>query len=245
MKRIILIFSFLLSLLASRANEDVFKRPLNRVFVCDKAEIFTQQQHTALTLKLQTILRETSVQILVFTTTDLLGYDIADFANRLRDSWSIGQDGKWIVIVYKPQTIESKEKVTIQTGHYVMTYISMAARDQIVSDKMLPYFSDGNVYVGIDGAVDECMSFVKTTFSKVPHPKSQSMWDRWSVRVAVIIVGLLIIVVFILIIIKVVSDHYTAGGRYGRLFRGGFTNYAGTLSGFDGFGGISGSWYSE
>ena len=77
MKRIILIFSFLLSLLASRANEDVFKRPLDRVFVCDKAEIFTQQQHTALTLKLQTILRETSVQMLVFTTTDLLGYDIA------------------------------------------------------------------------------------------------------------------------------------------------------------------------
>ena len=82
---------------------------------------------------------ETSVQVLVYTTTDLHGYDIAAFADRLREGWSIGQNGKCIVIVYKPLTIEPKEDVTMRTS-------------------------------------------------------------------------------------------------YGRLFRGGFTNYAGTLSGFDGFG---------
>jgi len=56
---------------------------------------------------------ETSVQVLVYTTTDLHGYDIAAFADHLREGWSIGQNGKCIVIVYKPLTIESKEDVTM------------------------------------------------------------------------------------------------------------------------------------
>ena len=57
------------------------------------------------------------VLVLVYTTTDLHGYDIAAFADRLREGWSIGQNGKCIVIVYKPLTIESKEDVTMRTGY--------------------------------------------------------------------------------------------------------------------------------
>ena len=54
---------------------------------------------------------------MVYTTTDLHGYDIAAFADHLREGWSIGQNGKCIVIVYKPLTIESKEDVTMWTSY--------------------------------------------------------------------------------------------------------------------------------
>ena len=94
MKRAIFILSLILTFVVASAQDDVFKRPIDRTFVCDKAEVFTQQQRTALTSKLQTFLRETSVLVLVYTTTDLHGYDIAAFADRLRDGWSIGQNGK-------------------------------------------------------------------------------------------------------------------------------------------------------
>lgn len=64
MKRAIFILSLILTFVAASAQDDVFKRPIDRTFVCDKAEVFTQQQRTALTSKLQTFLRETSVLVL-------------------------------------------------------------------------------------------------------------------------------------------------------------------------------------
>lgn len=233
MKRAIFILSLILTFVAASAQDDVFKRPIDRTFVCDKAEMFTQQQRTALTSKLQTFLRETSVQVLVYTTTDLHGYDIEAFADRLREGWGIGQNGKSIVIVYKPLTIESKEDVTMRTGYGMASYVTDV--DKIISDKMIPYFRQGDVYVGINSAVDECISLVKSHVKAPVKAKTRNLWDMKYVLV-IVLVGFLIVVVLILVIVRILSNHYKNGGRYGRLFRGGFTNYAGTLSGFDGFG---------
>lgn len=233
MKRAIFILSLILTFVAASAQDDVFKRPIDRTFVCDKAEVFTQQQRTALTSKLQTFLMETSVQVLVYTTTDLHGYDIAAFADHLREGWSIGLNGKCIVIVYKPLTIESKEDVTMRTGYGMASYVTDV--DKIISDKMIPYFRHGDVYVGIDCAVDECMSLVKSHAKAPAKAKTRNLWDMKFVLI-IVLVGFVIVVVLILVIVRILSNHYKNGGRYGRLFRGGFTNYAGTLSGFDGFG---------
>ena len=233
MKRAIFILSLFLAFVAASAQDDVFKRPFDRIFVCDKAEAFTQQQRTALTSKLQTFLMETSVQVLVYTTTDLHGYDIEAFADRLREGWSIGQNGKCIVIVYKPLTIESKEDVTMRTGYGMASYVTDV--DKIISDKMIPYFRQGDVYVGINSAVDECISLVKSHAKTHVKAKTRNLWDMKFVLV-IVLVGFLIVVILIVVIARILSNHYKNGGRYGRLFRGGFTNYAGTLSGFDGFG---------
>ncbi|MBR6804594.1 MAG: TPM domain-containing protein [Paludibacteraceae bacterium] len=233
MKRAIFILSLILTFVAASAQDDVFKRPIDRTFVCDKAEVFTQQQRTALTSKLQTFLMETSVQVLVYTTTDLHGYDIAAFADHLREGWSIGQNGKCIVIVYKPLTIESKEDVTMRTGYGMAAYVPNA--DKIISDKMIPYFRQGDVYVGINSAVDECISLVKSHAKAPVKAKTRNLWDMKYVLV-IVLVGFLIVVILIVVIARILGNHYKNGGRYGRLFRGGFTNYAGTLSGFDGFG---------
>ncbi len=43
MKRAIFILSLILTFVAASAQDDVFKRPIDRTFVCDKAEVFTQQ----------------------------------------------------------------------------------------------------------------------------------------------------------------------------------------------------------
>lgn len=43
MKRAIFILSLILTFVAASAQDDVFKRPIDRMFVCDKAEVFTQQ----------------------------------------------------------------------------------------------------------------------------------------------------------------------------------------------------------
>ena len=81
MKRILFIIIFLAVNFASFA--DVFDRPSELRLVVDSANAFTIDQRAALTAKLDSFDIETSTQIQIYTTTNLQGYDIVDFAQRL------------------------------------------------------------------------------------------------------------------------------------------------------------------
>ena len=165
MRKIILFFTFLAVSLASFA--DVFDRPAEVNLVVDNANAFRKKQAEALRAKLDSFERATTVQIQIYTTKDLQGYDIVDFAQRLGEGWGIGQEGanNGIVIVYKPKTAREDGEVTIQVGYGIEPLMPDAVCKQIIDYEMIPRFKRDQIYGGIDKAVDICMSLTRGEFT--------------------------------------------------------------------------------
>lgn len=164
MKRILFIITFLAVAFTSFA--DIFDRPLEVRLVVDNANVFTPEQYEALTAKLDSFERATTVQLQIYTTTDLQGYDIMDFAQRIGEGWGVGQDStnNGIVIVYKPKTQTEKGEVTIQTGYGIEPLIPDAVCKRIIDQEMIPYFREDSVYEGLVRAVEVCISLTRGEF---------------------------------------------------------------------------------
>ena len=161
MRRILFIITFLSTTFATFAYDDIFRRPTEVHLVVDSADVFTTEQFAALTAKLDSFERATMVQIQIYTTYYLYGYDIVDFAQRLGEGWGVGQEGadNGIVIVCKPKTMFVKGEVTIQVGYGIEPFMPDAVCKQIIDYEMIPEFRNGDYYSGIDRAVDLCMQF--------------------------------------------------------------------------------------
>ena len=117
MKRILFIITFLVATI--NAFADIFDRPAEVNLVVDNAHAFTHEQFEALTARLDSFDRASTVQIQIYTTTDLQGYDIVDFAQRLGVGWGVGlaETNNGIVIVYKPKTETENGEVWPGTIH--------------------------------------------------------------------------------------------------------------------------------
>ena len=256
MKRILLIITFLAAAVTSFADDDIFSRPAEQALVVDNANAFTDEQHSALTEKLEAFNRETSTQILIYTTNDLHGYDIADFGQRLGEGWGVGQNGfdNGIVIVYKPKTDYESGRVTIQTGYGIESLIPDARCSWIINYKMIPHFRQNEIYEGIDEAVDACIAMTKGEFQPADQRLEHTAGD-----IAAIVFFIVFIVVTVLLALKFGKNHYTTPGSSvyrsgtwhssdwssgGRSSGGGFSHssFGGFGGGHFGGGGASGSW---
>ena len=161
MRRILFIITFLSTTFATFAYDDIFSRPAEVHLVVDSADVFTTEQYAALTAKLDSFERATTVQIQIYTTYYLYGYDIVDFAQRLGEGWGVGLESadNGIVIVCKPKTMYANGEVTIQVGYGIEPFMPDAVCKQIIDNEMIPEFKKGHYYSGIDRAVDLCMQF--------------------------------------------------------------------------------------
>lgn len=161
MRRILFIITFLSTTFATFADDDIFRRPAEVHLVVDSANVFTTEQFAALTAKLDSFERVTTVQIQIYTTYYLYGYDIVDFAQRLGEGWGVGQEGvdNGIVIVCKPKTMYANGEVTIQVGYGIEPFMPDVVCKQIIDKEMIPEFKKEHYYSGIDRAVDLCMQF--------------------------------------------------------------------------------------
>jgi len=178
MKRILFIIIFLAVNYTSFA--DVFDRPSELRLVVDSANAFTVEQLAALTAKLDSFDIETSTQIQIYTTTNLQGYDIVDFAQRLGEGWGVGKEGfdNGIVIVYVPKTDSTSGEVTIQTGYGIEPLIPDAICKRIIELEMIPCFKKDSVFEGFNRAVDVCISLTKGEF-KADDYGNESIGGFW------------------------------------------------------------------
>ena len=174
MKRILFIITFLVA--TTNTFADIFDRPAEVNLVVDNANAFTHEQFEALTARLDSLDRASTVQIQIYTTTDLHGYDIVDFAQRLGEGWGVGQaeTNNGIVIVYKPKTETENGEVTIQTGYGIEALIPDAVCKRIINNEMIPNFRKDSVYEGINNAVGVCISLVKGEFKAEDYGYSYS-----------------------------------------------------------------------
>ena len=216
MRRISLIIIFLAVTLTSFA--DVFDRPSEVRLVVDNANAFTAEQADALTAKLDSFERATTVQIQIFTTTDLQDYDVMDFAQRLGEGWGVGKEGfdNGIVIVYKPKTQTEKGEVTIQTGYGIEPLIPDATCKRIIDREMIPNFRNDSVYEGIDKAIDVCISLVKGDFKADDYQNNNSggFWD-WVFDHIVLCLVLGMVGFWVIILLIVVIYLVCTGGGGG------------------------------
>ncbi|MGD9993596.1 MAG: YgcG family protein [Salinivirgaceae bacterium] len=261
---LVVLFTFLNAIQAN----DIFTKPQEKQLVIDNAAVLAQSEEEALKQKLHQFSNETSTQVLIYTTNDLLGYDVADFAQRLGEGWGVGQKGfdNGIVIVFKPKD-ETPGRITLQTGYGIEPVIPDAIANRIIDIEMIPEFKNGNIYQGIDKAVDVCISLTKGEFTADGYKEQTASDDS--------IAGFIIVlIIFIFTFISAFgrakkNKHYTTGsksnlplwttlfllgGSSGRSsgwgnFSGGSGSFGGGGSSFGGFGGgsfggggASGSW---
>jgi uncharacterized protein len=144
--------------LAAQA-QNVPPRPNPPRLVNDLAGLLQPQEVAALEQKLVAYNDSTSSQIAVVTVPTLDGNDIADYSQKLYESWGIGQKGKDNGILV---LVAAKERTArIQTGYGLEGAVPDALAKRIISNVLVPAFKQNQYYAGLDRATDALISLAK------------------------------------------------------------------------------------
>jgi uncharacterized protein len=256
---------FLITIVSSEIGaQDLPQKPYPPRLVNDFAGMLKGNQVDALENKLVAFNDSTSTQIAIVTIDDLQGYDIADYAQRLAQSWGIGQKdlNNGMLILVKPKTESSKGYVAIEQGYGLEGAIPDITCAEIIDYEILPAFREGDYYGGLDKATTILMQLASGEFSADEYGKSGKD-DMSSATPFIIFIIIIIIVMFMrssggrnqkhisdkglplwLLLSMMNSGRSSHSGSWG-----GFSGGGGRSGGFGGFGGgsfggggASGSW---
>jgi uncharacterized protein len=174
------------------------ERPVPQRLVNDLAELLTAEQQQSLEGILVDFNRRTSTQIAIVTIPSLQGYDAADFAFRIGESWGVGQKDKnnGVVVLIKPKSGEESGKVFIAVGYGLEGVIPDAvANRMIVDNEMIPRFRENDYYGGILKGVEVIMNLAAGEYTADQYRQGASNDPK----------GGAFIVVFLIILFTVVS----------------------------------------
>lgn len=199
-RRFILAFlgSIFLSGLTPVVAQDIPARPDPPRLVNDFAGILSADEVQALETKLVRFNDSTSTQIVVVIVKSLNGYDVNEFAYKIGQSWGVGQKGtsNGAVMLIKPKYPNEKGEASIQTGYGLEGVIPDALAKRIVTNEMIPNFSTGNYYAGIDAATSAMISLAKGEYTADQYTKRK---NKKSSPFALIIPILVMVIVFTMI----------------------------------------------
>lgn len=142
-------------------------KPVPPRLVNDLANILTPEQNAALEQKLTAYNDSTSTQIAVVTINDLKGYAISDFAQRLGQKWGVGQakHNNGVMILIKPKlSAGDRGEVWISTGYGMEEKLTDLMTHRIINEIMIPEFQRGDIYSGVDKAVDTIIAIFSGTY---------------------------------------------------------------------------------
>ncbi len=214
------------------------QQPMHPRLVNDWAHVFSFGEASALEQKLLAYNDSTSTQIVVVTVKDLQGMDKAMFATELAERWGIGQKGKdnGILILLKPKTPGSKGQVYIAVGYGLEAFIPDATTKRIISQEMMPYFKQGQMFAGVNAAVDTIFSLLMGKFTADAYNGNKSDAVFW-------IVFMLILSLFVFLAVFGKKGGSSTGSTYSSSGFSGFSGGSGfggsSGGGFGGFGGGS------
>ena len=209
--------------------------------VNDLARVMQPQEVSALEQKLVAYNDSTTSQIAVVTVPTLDGNDIADYAQKLYQSWGIGSknnnNGILVLVAIK------ERQARIQTGYGLEGAVPDALAKRIISNTLVPAFRQNQYYAGLDRATDQLIALAKGEYKADPAQtqRSRGRRDRTGSGAGFwIIIGILVIV-FLL------RSRGGGGGRGGRGGLGGgfmppiiFGDFSGGRGVFGGGGGGGG-----
>jgi len=250
-----IVFFLLLAVSWNAWSDDLPDRPNPPRLVNDLASIFSPEQRAALEQKLIAYNDSTSTQIAVITISDLKGYDIGDFAQRLGQKWGVGQakNNNGLMMVIKPKlSANDKGGAWISTGYGMEEKIPDITARRIINQIMIPEFQQGDMYAGVDQAVDVIIGLCSGTY------QADSLEKKDNGDLAALLVPLIL---FIIILFSFRKNKYrqfdgsssSSGSRPifmpggflnsgggGRSSSGGFGSFGGGSFGGGGFGGFGG-----
>lgn len=253
-----ILFILILLLTGSGIKAQTFPDKPNRL-VNDYTQTLSAEQIQKLEQKLVAFDDSTSTQVAVVLINSLEGYDVADYAVRLAETWGIGgaKNNNGVLLLVSL----GDRKVTIQTGYGIEGVLPDAITKRIITREITPYFKEGNYFGGLVAGTDAIIAYTKGEYK---NDKPRDIGRGSGVDVIIVII---IVIIILLAIKKGGGGSEVIGGRgsaspfwwllmgnqmgrgHGGGFGGGGGGFGGGGGGFGGFGGgsfggggSSGSW---
>ena len=232
-------------LLPLTAHAEWLPEKSNRL-VNDYSGILSTEQASTLEQRLVAFNDSTSNQILVVITPTLGGDDENAVAQRIGQTWGVGQQefNNGVVILIKSKTEEENwGAVAISTGYGVEGALPDLFCKRIIDDEMLSPLGDGNYYKALTSALDIIEPVLAGEYSYEQYRKDERREGLIALGVLVLFFALAIILV--IIHAKRHPDQWkggSAGMGGGGFFYGGGSHRGGGFGGFSGggFGGFGG-----
>lgn len=126
--------------------------------VQDLAEVVPEADETQLCSQLLDYERKTGNQLAVLTIRSLAGNDIADYANKVARAWGVGnkQANNGALFV---AAIDDR-KMRIEVGRGLEPMLTDLQADQIIRQKIRPYFQQGDYANGIRTGVTSMIAVI-------------------------------------------------------------------------------------
>lgn len=225
MKRLLFIFSLLLSVCVSAQIEKVIpKRPNPPKLVNDFTGTLTDYQVLALENKLVAFNDSTSNQVTVVIINSTGDYAIDEVALELGRKWGVGNKDKNNGIVLL--IAKNDRKMTIQVGYGLEGALPDITAKSIIDHEIKPAFKENNYYRGIDLGTD---AIIKATKGEYKAPANYGSKKKKGLSVSTIII-------IIIVLLIIFGGAGSGGGTY--VSRGGIGGWSG--GGWSGGGGSSG-----
>lgn len=216
--------------------------------VNDYSGMLTEQQREALEQRLVAFDDTTSNQILVVITPTLGGDDENAAAQRIGQSWGVGQAEfrNGVVILIKSKTEEENwGAVAISTGYGVEGALPDVFCKHIIDERMLEPLGEGRYYDALTAALDIIEPVLAGEYSYAQYRKDERREGFIALGVFVAFIGLAIVLMAIWA--KKHPDQWNNGGTgaggsgiyFGGFPTGGHRGGFGGGGGFGGFGGGS------
>ena len=228
--------------------------------VVDQADLLDAATEQALTEKLAALEAQSSDQLVVVTVPSLDGLEIEDYGYQLGRAWGIGQkdqDNGALLIV-----APTERKVRIEVGYGLEPILTDAFSSQLIRNRILPAFREGDYSGGIVNGVDGLIEQLRLDPAEAEARAAAAQTEEAEAGPAVplIVIALIGFGLFIVgvslanggrrhrrdgvspILIWAASEALKNAGRGGGGFGGGgFGGFRGGGGGFGG-GGASGGW---
>ncbi len=265
MKQRYILVTLLLLLVNTFVFGQTFPAKPNRL-VNDYTQTLSSDQVSQLEQKLVAFNDSTSTQIAVVIINSLEGYDVADYTQRLAESWGVGgeKNNNGVVLLVSL----GDRKVTIQTGYGVEGALPDAIARRIIENEITPNFRSGDYFAGISQGTDAIISYTKGEY-KNDTPKARKKSGSSMVPFIIIFIVIILAAIkrggggrggsqviggrgsaspFWWLLLGSQLGRGSSGGGFGG-FSGGGGGFGGGGGGFGGFGGgsfggggASGSW---
>jgi uncharacterized protein len=241
--------------------------PVPPQLVNDFAGVLQPAEIQSLESKLVAFNDSTSNQIAVVIVDNLQGYDRSDFAFKVAKEWGIGQGdfNNGLLILVKIKTAGSTGQVFIATGYGLEGPIPDIACADIIDREMLPRFSNGDYYGGLDAGTDVLMALAAGEYSFADYGKKGGGALPGSVPGILFIIIIIIVILAssgrsnnkhlrksgssnlpLWILLGMMGSGRSHGGSWGGFTGGGGSGGGGGFGGFGGGGfgggGAGGSW---
>ncbi len=179
MKRIAWLVFFVLSLCAGYSQSYTVDsvpntKLVNNSYVSNPDNLLSATAVNRINLLLDSLEKQTTAQVAVVMLSSIGEADVTDFAQSLFVSWKIGQATKdnGLLILY----VQDQRTVRFHTGFGLEGALPDAICKRIQTQKMVPFFKEGNTDAGMMAGVEEVSKILTNpTYAEELHAEEKGL----------------------------------------------------------------------